>query len=131
MLVSFKNDFSVESFFTFKDKIPFALRSNIVYKYTCDACQASYIGESTRHIKTRIAEHRGLSPRTGYPLTNPSHSSIRTHAETTGHEIKTSNFKIVLSTNSQNLKIAESIIIRKHKPSLNNMDSSVPLNLHC
>ena len=40
-----------------KDMIPKGLKSSVVYKYTCDACKASYIDETTRHISSRISEH--------------------------------------------------------------------------
>ena len=29
----------------------------MIYKFTCAGCNASYIGETARHIKTRIDEH--------------------------------------------------------------------------
>ena len=58
----FQNDFSIKNFFPFKDKIPVFMQSNVVYKYKCEQCLATYYGETSRHLRTRIAEHRGLSP---------------------------------------------------------------------
>ena len=103
--------------------------SNVVYKFTCGQCTATYYGETTRHLKTRIAEHRDLSARTGKPVTRPLHSSIRNHALDTGHDINSDNFKVVFNSNAGDLRLAESIIIHKNRPNLNNMDSSVPLNI--
>ena len=80
-------------FFSFKNAIPFSVRSNVAYSYTCEQCFAQYYGEIKCHIKTRIAEHRRLSARTGIPVLNSSHSNIRTHVLDTGHEIKTKNSK--------------------------------------
>ena len=125
----FKNDFTVGGFFNFKDRVPVTLQSNVVYSYTCEQCSAQYYGETTRHLKTRVAEHRGLSARTGNPLSNPSFSSIRDHALSTGHDIETSNFNILYKTHVNNLKVSESVLIHKDKPSLNNADCSVPLNI--
>ena len=68
---SFKNSFNIASFFNFKDQLPFSVRSNVVYTYQCDRCPAVYCGETARHLKTRIAEHRGISARTGLPFKNP------------------------------------------------------------
>ena len=79
------------------------------------------------HALLRI---RGPSHRTGIPLTSPPHSSIRDHAFLTGHDINTDDFKVIFSTNSQNLRTSESILINKFKPSLNNMESSIPLHIH-
>ena len=125
----FKNEFSVQSFFRFKDRVPVLLRSNIVYKFNCGQCTATYYGETRRHLKTRVAEHRGLSARTGQPLSQPPHSSIRDHAVTAGHDIKPSDFSIAFSTSRQNLHVSESILIHANRPSLNNMESSAPLHI--
>ena len=127
--IIFKNQFSVSSFFNFKDKVSTLVQSNLVYQYSCGQCDATYIGETSRHLKTRIAEHKGLSNRTGNPLLNPPHSSIRDHALNSGHEIPTDNFKIIFKSKPFETKIAESILIHKYKPSLNNMESSVKLNV--
>ena len=128
--IIFKNDFTIKSFFPFKDKTPFNLRSNVVYKYTCASCLATYYGETSRHMQTRIAEHRGLSPRTGACLTRANNSRILDHALNTGHDIRPDNFAIVYSTGKFDLCIAESILIQKDKPNLNSMFSSVPLLIH-
>ena len=34
--------------------IPENLKSNVVYKFICARCNSCYIGETTRHISTRI-----------------------------------------------------------------------------
>ena len=127
--IVFKNGNSVSSFFSFKDTVPSLLRSNIMYRYSCAQCPATYYGETTRHMCTRIAEHKGLSVRTGKPVTKPLNSSIRDHSIQTGHDLLNSNFTIAFSTNSCNLKISESILIQQNSPDLNNTDSSVPLNI--
>ena len=33
------------------------MRSNVVYKYTCDTCKKVYIGATERHFRTRQNEH--------------------------------------------------------------------------
>ena len=127
--IVFKNSFSVANFFKTKDRVSVLLRSNLVYKYSCGQCNATYYGETTRHLKTRIAEHKGLSSRTGLPLSNPSHSSIRDHALETGHDIINTNFNIIFQSSPCDTKTSESILIHKYKPSLNNKDSSVKLSI--
>ena len=39
------NNLTVGSFFKLKDNIPKEMRSGVVYKYSCEACKASYIGK--------------------------------------------------------------------------------------
>ena len=39
------------------------LRSKVVYKLTCSGCNSTYVGQTVRHLATRINEHRkGDSP---------------------------------------------------------------------
>ena len=40
-----------------KDPIPKPLKSFAVYKFVCPGCNACYIGDTTRHLSTRIKEH--------------------------------------------------------------------------
>ena len=49
--------FKIGSVFSSKDRLPNALRSFVVYKFTCAGCQSCYIGETRRHLATRIKEH--------------------------------------------------------------------------
>ncbi|EFN73568.1 hypothetical protein EAG_07008, partial [Camponotus floridanus] len=41
-----------------KDGLQKDLRSNIVYKINCTDCDASYVGQTGRLLRTRIKEHR-------------------------------------------------------------------------
>ena len=126
--VIFYNNRTIANMFPFKDVIPVDLRSNIVYKYTCGVCNSAYIGETTRHFKTRVAEHMGISPRTGRPVKNPK-SNIFKHHKDLGHALHESNFSIIGSASSYDTKILESIQIHAQKPSLNGMTASIPLNI--
>ena len=65
--VIFENSLSIGSFFRYKDIIPKLVRSYVVYKYSCAQCSATYVGESTRHLQTRICEHENISHRTANP----------------------------------------------------------------
>ena len=122
--------YSFYSFFLhFKDRVSCGLQSCLVYKFSCVQCSSTYIGETSRHLLARIADHKGISIRTGQPFTTPSYSSIRDHALKAGHDINIDNFKICHMTDKTSLKISESILIRKFNPDLNNKDSSIKLNI--
>ena len=41
-----------------KPRVPFVLRSRIVYKIKCPHCKVSYVGMTTRHVLTRFREHK-------------------------------------------------------------------------
>ena len=49
--------FKVGNLFSVKGSVPKYLRSFVVYRFTCPGCNASYIGETTHHLTTRIKEH--------------------------------------------------------------------------
>jgi hypothetical protein len=127
-ILSLKNNFSIGSLFRFKDLVPPEMRSDIIYKFTCDSCQASYVGSTRRRCKERIDQHLGVSSRTGRPLSTLLHSIPRKHAEDHNHPFHRNNFKIINQTNaSQNLLILESLHIHFFKPSLNIQQTATPL----
>ena len=43
--------------FRFKDRLPYDLVSCVVYKFQCGRRNASYYGETDRHLKVRSGEH--------------------------------------------------------------------------
>ena len=49
--------FKLQDLFSSKDCLPVALKSFVVYKFTCAGCQSCYIGETKCHLPTKIKEH--------------------------------------------------------------------------
>ena len=125
----FINRNTVGSLFPFKDQIPLMMSSNIIYKYSCSQCQSTYIAETQRHLISRICEHKGISPRTNMPFSNPPLSNIREHALSFDHPIKVDNFSVLARCPSHDLRLLESIFIHKFSPNLNNQASSFPLQI--
>ena len=118
--IAFKNSFSVGSLFRHKDPMPTSLCSNVIYTYNCALCNECYTGSTHRQLQCRIAEHLGVSVRTGLPLSNMSYSAIYEHREKKDHPIDRSNFKIVNRTfNRSSLRLLESLHIFKTKPRMN------------
>ncbi|KYN27812.1 hypothetical protein ALC57_02877 [Trachymyrmex cornetzi] len=50
--------FGIEHICFHKDILPREKRKNVVYKISCKSCDASYVGQTKRKLKTRLAEHR-------------------------------------------------------------------------
>ena len=122
------NEFSIGSLFHHKERLNKGMLSSLVYEYVCPRCELSYIGSTSRNLLTRVAEHAGVSYRTGVPLSNPPHSSIRDHNLDCIPTIQIENFTILgMSANDENLKVLESLHIHFKKPALNNMQSAYPL----
>ena len=133
--VIFSSNCSLRNFFIFKDKIPLNVRSHILYRYTCDGCNAIYIGKTRRHYRVRIFEHLGISLATHNPFTfnpkNSNNTAILTHINHTNKCIGSeNNFKIIGSAkNDRLLCIKETLLIHKEKPKINTNDGSAPLYL--
>ena len=125
----FFNNTRIKVFTNHKEKIAPSSESMIVYGYTCSSCQQAYVGSSKKILLSRIHDHRGTSIRTGRPLSSPMFSAIRTHSETScENNINTEDFKLLYKGKSElEIRIAESMLIKKLNPELNNDLSSFPL----
>src|SRR5688572_3346319 len=79
VIIYFKPGCRVANYFRTKDVTPIDLRSRIVYQNTCASCQASYVGQTSRHLLHRVAEHRSVSHLTDKEVKNKVYSNIREH----------------------------------------------------
>ena len=131
LIVYFKPGRRVANFFHNKDFTPTGLRSRVVYEFTCASCHASYVGQTTRHLKHRVAEHLGVSHLTGRPMRSPPHSSIRDHCcQCQGADCSIKDFKILASASSSlELLIKERLLIERRHPSLNGNSGALELLL--
>lgn len=113
--------------FHFKDRLPLALSSGVVYRFQCGNCDVSYIGETKRHLGVRACEHLATSWRTGTPVKGSTESAILAHCRDTGHGPFSVNDFSILHHSSfvTDLRILESIEIKMRKPELNKDVSSV------
>ena len=60
VIVYYKPGRRISNFFRLKDATHFDLRSGVVYEYSCGRCHSTYVGQTSRHLRHRIAEHAGL-----------------------------------------------------------------------
>jgi hypothetical protein len=132
--VIFKCSNRLKNFLVFKDKIPLNVRSHLLYRYTCDSCNAIYIGKTRRHYLVRVFEHLGISMRSHKKFTynpnNGNNSAILNHVNCKDCVGKEENFKIIGSaSNDYHLCLKESLLIQKNKPGMNTNDNSIPLKL--
>ena len=52
------SQYRIKNRFSFKDSVPFDLKSGVVYQFICAICNSRYIGETERPLATKIKEHR-------------------------------------------------------------------------
>jgi hypothetical protein len=111
-------------------KISSILRLCIVYSFKCRCCSASYVGQTVRHLHTRVSEHLGISALTGMTSSSPQLTNIFSHLSHSGHTASLDDFKILSSCSSPDeLLIRENLLISKLKPTLNQQGSSIPLSI--
>ena len=116
--IYFRSARKISSLFRIKDSTPFALRSKVVYCYTCAICDVSYIEKISRHQHTRICEHLGIAAITPRPLKTPVFSAIREHYCSVGPSAE--SFTILTSgISDMNILTREALLIREWRPSLN------------
>ena len=113
------------SYFNLKSQCSKLFESNVVYQFTCSRDEnESYIGETRRHLFQRINEHNSNN--------NNNNSAIFDHMfNCTGCMNNTNiakSFKILYKCKRSNLYSLESIMIRKHRPTLN---SKLGVNKGC
>lgn len=95
-----------------KSTIDKTLRSGVVYKITCSRCDACYVGQTSRHLLSRIREHRLKS------------SPVGAHFISCNH-VLTKDDVIILATSLKSpahLMTLEALWIDEIKPSLNTKD---------
>ena len=122
--ICFRNEFTIQTFFRYKDTLPPALRSSLIYKFSCETCSRQYIGSTVRNLYMRVNEHAGKGIRTENLVARPVNSSIRDHKFICDPKITLENLKIINSTIfPSDLSILESIYLRREKPSIDDMNS--------
>ena len=110
--------------------IPKEISSDLVYKFTCNCCNATYYGQSEIHFFLRASEHLGMTPLTGKRVKKPKKSAISDHIFLNGHDVSFEDFTILLTENSRfQLHLKESLLIKRGKPELNKSIYSYPLEL--
>ena len=99
------------------------MKSFLVYKFTCDSCSSSYIGETCPCFKTRNEEYTKKD--------NKSHIFKHLHSsETCFDSYNSICFRIIDKANSRfDLEIKEALHINWRKPNLNAQQNHLALTL--
>jgi len=73
-----------------KDRLPDFSKKNVVYKISCNDCDATYVGQTKRKLNTRITEHRNQIN------SKSSHKTVITeHRLRYNHEFDWTNVEIL------------------------------------
>ena len=118
----FKNQINLSKVFRFI--------SCVVCKFQSRRCNASYYGETDRHLIIRSGEHIDISSLTFKKVKRSAESSIGGHLLFCNHDPSFDELTILAQgANKFLLEIKESLLIKRDKPILNKNISSPPLFL--
>ena len=112
--IVFTSPVRVESFFTFKDKLPKIILSGLFYKYKCSGCNASYYGKTKHHFVVCICEHLGISHLTSkkVKVDNNKLTVIQEHLLCCNYLPSYEEFSVLTrKSNNFELKLMESLLI--------------------
>ena len=95
-----------------KPPIEKGLKSGIVYELQCPRCSASYVGQTGRHLQTRLKEH----------IQRPG--PMKTHLNQCSTSITEEHVRILHTTTrgENHLLTLEALHIREKKPTINTKD---------
>ena len=95
-----------------KPPIEKMIKSGVIYEIQCPRCKSSYVGQTSRHLKTRFAEHRTRE------------GPVKKHFRDCGVAIDDSHISIIGASarGEQHLLTLEALHIREKKPSINTKD---------
>lgn len=115
--------FKIASCFSLKDRPLFSLKANVVYKFDCASCNASYVGETSRHLSVRINEHLQKD--------KSSHIYKHLNASQACKDLCSNDCFSILdtATSKYQLKIKEGMYIDWLKPSLNKQVHCLKISL--
>ena len=113
----------VGDLFSVKESVPKYVRSFVVYRFICPGCNTSYIGETIRHLTTRIKEH--------WETDSKSHIFKHLNTNRNCKELcNTECFEIIDSASSfYRLKLKEAMDIIWEKPLLNKQVKYVSISI--
>ena len=104
----------------------------MIYKFKCNIFHDAYIGETKRHFLVGEYEHLGklILTEKNLKYTEKDATGIRKHYHNHGHTAYTSCSSLVgNAANKYHLKLKESFLMLKIKPSLNVARESMSLHL--
>ena len=98
-----------------KDKDDLLDKAGVVYQIECKDCEASYVGQTGRHLRERVKEHTKALEKG-----NIMNSGVAEHAFEAHHNIDLDNIRVLDVENNQSKRLVrEALRIRSLDPAMN------------
>jgi len=116
--LSYKNLNSLKSIIkVHKDKLDRHYKSNLIYKINCSSCDASYVGQTGRQLRTRINEHQR-----DFYKNHERQSVVSRHRSDLGHDFSWNDTEILDTEQSYHKRlISEMLHTKMQKNGINSM----------
>ena len=116
--VIFKSSTRISNFFQFKDKMPYCLRSNVVYKFSCGRCNATYYGKTNMPAFKRYSWRAlGCFTFNWEKVKVQKSMKVKDHILFYDHNVSIDDFKILVTSDSDfHIKVKESLLISRDEP---------------
>jgi len=110
----------LSTFISHKDRTDLSDNNDVVYKISCKDCDASYVGQTKRKLKTRINEHKS-----NIKMDSNKHSVISKHIIELDHNFDWNNVKILdIERNYQKRLMSEMIHIKGQTHGINTQEDT-------
>ena len=115
----------LNSCFRTKDRMKFDHEHDLIYHVKCpeESCTDDYIGESGRQVIERVKDRNGR---------DKSSHMLRHFVEKNHTEVKVNDFMVIgrnYRNNVRKRKVAEALLIKQFRPTLNVQEQSVALKI--
>jgi len=104
---------------THKDKEQSSTNNNIIYKICYENCNASYVGQTKRQLRTRLREHRN-----NIKLNQSKHSVISEHTKSVDHVFDWDNVRVLDCEPNYQKRLIFEMIHKEQKNGLNYMSDT-------
>ena len=115
--------------FRFKDALHKKIHSNLVYRYICSTCNATYYCKTYHHLFTRAVEHMDVSNLTGKLFKNVRDSAVSDYLLQSNCTIDSHHSDILATVSKFILFVNKSLLIKCDNPVLNRATKSFHFKL--
>ena len=85
--------------------MPYCMSSNVVYRFLCGRCSATYYGKTCRHLSVRVGEHSDVLPLTGKKSKSKKSAAAKDHMLFWDHILSIDDLKILATSDSKSFDI--------------------------
>ena len=106
----------------------YCLRTNVVYKFLCGRCNATYYSETCQYLSVSVGKHSGVSRLTGKKSKSKESTAVKDHMLFCDHIGSIDDFKALATIESDfHINVKESLLMSRDEPILNKNETSLPL----